>query len=120
MTVLVTPSEFPWADALDRARDVAGLKDDNVAALMGMSRVQYSQQKHGVGQLSLPKLSRLAHDKEGLVMLRSFMAEWAAFHGLTDMDLTAEWLRGAIQSFTRLRMARAGLQPPTRIARKSA
>lgn len=103
-------SSFPWADALDRAAVVAGLKDEVVAGLMGISRVQYSQQKHGAGHLSLQRLSMLAADRDGLVMLRAFAAEWAAFHGLTEMELAAEWLRGAIQSFTRLRMAKAQMR----------
>ena len=110
---------FPWADALDRARDVAGLKDDNVAALMGISRVQYSQQKHGQGHLSLQRLSMLATDPDGFVMLRSFTAEWSAYHGITDLELAGEWLRGAIQHFTRLRMAKATLRDAAQ-ERKSA
>ena len=113
-------TSFPWAEALDRARDVAGLKDEAVALLMGISRVQYSQQKHGQGHLSMQRLSMLASDADGLVMLKAFTAEWAAFHGITDLELAGEWLRGAIQHFTRLRMAKAQLTRETREERKSA
>ena len=119
MTLSVPCSEFPWAAALDRARDVAGLKDENVAAIMQMSRVQYSQQKHGHGHLSMQRLSLLAEDREGFVMLRAFMAEWAAYHGLTDLELAGEWLRSAIHSYTRLRMAKAGIRPQGRIAKSA-
>lgn len=101
-------------------RPVAGLKDECVARIMGISRAQYSQQKHGQGHLSMQRLSLLATDTEGFVMLRAFTTEWAAHHGITDLELTGEWLREAIRSFTRIRMARAEIRPQVRVERKSA
>lgn len=75
--------------------------------------------EHGQGHLSMQRVSMLARDRDGLVMLKAFLAEWSAHHGVTDLELAGEWLRGAIQSFTRLRMAKAQMRE-TREERKSA
>lgn len=101
---------FDWAGAIQRAQAVAGLKDEVVALLLGVSRPRWSQIKAG-DVLDWRRLSLLAHDPDGFVMLRALAVEWATFHGLTDLDQVGEWLRNALKDYTRLRMAKAGLRP---------
>ena len=97
-------SSFDWSGALWRAQTGAGLKDDTVAVLIGVTRQRWAQMRDGSANLSLPHLSELAKDKDGRVMLEAFMAEWATYHGVASMDLVLQWLRDGMASYTRLRM----------------
>lgn len=101
---------FDWSGAIHRAQTLAGLKDEVVALLLGVSRPRWSQMRAG-DALDWRRLSRLASDPDGFVMLRALAVEWAAFHGLTDLDQVGEWLRNALKDYTRLRMAKASLKP---------
>lgn len=112
-------SGFDYRDALDRAQTHAGLKDESVATLLGVSRQRYAQIRNGDGYLGLERLALLASDRDGFVMVEHFLAAWATFHGIASLDLAVQMVKDQIRAITRAqieigraRMAKAQL--PTR------
>jgi hypothetical protein len=81
---------FDLEAAVVRCREHAGLKHDALAALMGISSPQLSQQiaRRG-GYLSLPRLLSVATDVDGRIFLQLLWAEIAEYLGIEDRDAVA-------------------------------
>lgn len=118
------PTPFDWCGALTRAQVHAGLKDDSVASLMGLTRQRYAQMRSGAANLSMPHVFELAKDRDGMVMLRAFLAEVELAFGVGSVDMVREFLTDAIDRYKRtligrMRMAKAQL-PATAAQRRTA
>ena len=103
ITVMPVRSDVNWAAMVERARIAAGLSQKELAALMGMSPAQLSQQTGGLRHLSLQRVDRTTLDPQGQVFFTHLLTEWAAARGVSDLSLVREWLRSAVQSFAQLK-----------------
>lgn len=96
---------FDYRDALERAQAHAGLKDEAVALLLGVSRQRYAQLRDSGGMFGLDRLARLAADRDGFVMVEQFLMEWSTCHGISSLDAAVQMVKDQIQLVTRLQMA---------------
>lgn len=113
---IVTVSAFDYRGALQRAQASAGLKDEAVACLLGVSRQRYAQLRDSGGSFTMERLAAIAVDPDGFVMVQHFLAEWATYHGIESLDLAVQMVKDAIRMVTarqidlgRARMAKAQL-----------
>ena len=111
--------DYDLEGAVVRARERAGLKHEALAALMGISASQLSQQigRRG-GYLSLPRLLSVATDDDGRAFLRYLWADVGAFLGLDpsaaalQLQLFAERFQLLIDR-VQVRMLSAQIDQPT-------
>lgn len=116
--VRVDPASVqPLREAITRACDAVGMKQETLARLQGISPVQWHQQLHGDGHPSLLRLVLVATDRDGRAWWRAFMPELAELVGVEDIDGIAAHLAKAVALFER-RQVKA--EPATREERRTA
>lgn len=85
---------FDLASAWTRAREQAGVKQEALAAFMGIAPHQLADQLAGRGHLSLQRVLLIAIDPDGRQFLRHLAIELAVASGMSDDEL---WLLARVQ-----------------------
>lgn len=107
---------FDLHGAVEHAREVAKLKHEALAALLGLSAPQLSHQLAEIGHFSLTRLLRLVGDPHGRRFLQVFWGDVADYIGLESQDALALQVETLREEFRRVidriqvRMAKAELR----------
>jgi len=105
---------FDLGDLVERARRIANLKRDSMAAAMGISGPQLSQQLTARGHLSLQRLLMMAtQDDDGRKAFAALWLEIAEALELEDRDAVQAELRRLVD-LVQTRMAKAELRDRAR------
>ncbi len=99
--VIVQAPLINWSDLFAKARgsvrmEHGTLKHETVAALMGVSAAQLSQQLSGQGHVSLFRLALAAHDPDGRRFVQALFGLIAEELGFSEGDPVAETLGSAL------------------------
>lgn len=119
--MLRVPDDLDVEFVVRRAQEHAGLKDDVIALLLGISRPRWAQIRGWDGP-NLRQLALLLRDKDGAVMVGQILAAM----GLDDsaLETMRTWIYGILSDFSKasmkkpMRMAKAQL--PVRVKKEVA
>ena len=87
---LLAPS-VDQSDLVDKACKRAGLTQDRVARIYGVSPEQWYQQVRGIGHLSVRRLFLMAAEEDGRRFLREYWPLAAEAMGMGDLAEALEW-----------------------------
>lgn len=118
-TRLTDSEDISLATVFATARGRVGMKHDHLAALMGISGPQLSQQLAGEGHVSLRRLLRIVHDDDGRAFLHALWSDLGDSIGVGDADPVMASLgqvvaaMGTFLGVAKLQMQRADLHHHT-------
>jgi DNA-binding transcriptional regulator YdaS (Cro superfamily) len=104
--------DFAWrelAGCIDRACAAAGLKQEALAALMGVSSAHLSQMLTGAKHLSMSRLWMVSRDPDGAAFWKHLISEMADAKKVEDRDGIARRLREVLDAIADRRMLRVAM-----------
>lgn len=99
--MLRVPDDLDVEYVVRRAQEHAGLKDDVIALLLGISRPRWAQIRGGDGP-NLTQLGRLMQDPDGAVMVGQIVA--ALGLDAAALEVLRTWIHRIIADFTTTQM----------------